>query len=287
MSAPRSADLLRTVTERLAQAGVPSAYADGLALVAHVWGRSPSEARRDLLLGRQPDQQQLAALDELVGERSRRVPLQHLTGRAPFRHLELSVGPGVFIPRPETEMLVDLVIESAGQNAAVVDLCTGSGAIALAIKGERPDLQVSAVEVDELAFAWAARNAQTLGLEVNLSLADATVALPELDGEVDVVVSNPPYIPVGMEPVDPEVRDHDPRIALYGGSADGLRIPLAVAARAAALLRDGGMLIMEHADSQGDSLPVALQDDGRWRDVVDQVDLTGRPRAVRAVRCDR
>lgn len=287
MSAPRSADLLRTVTERLAQAGVPSAYADGLALVAHVWGRSPSEARRDLLLGRQPDQQQLAALDELVGERSRRVPLQHLTGRAPFRHLELSVGPGVFIPRPETEMLVDLVIESAEQNAAVVDLCTGSGAIALAIKGERPDLQVSAVEVDELAFAWAARNAQTLGLEVNLSLADATVALPELDGEVDVVVSNPPYIPVGMEPVDPEVRDHDPRIALYGGSADGLRIPLAVAARAAALLRDGGMLIMEHADSQGDSLPVALQDDGRWRDVVDQVDLTGRPRAVRAVRCDR
>ena len=287
MSAPRSADLLRTVTERLAQAGVPSAYADGLALVAHVWGRSPSEARRDLLLGRQPDQQQLAALDELVGERSRRVPLQHLTGRAPFRHLELSVGPGVFIPRPETEMLVDLVIESAGPNAAVVDLCTGSGAIALAIKGERPDLQVSAVEVDELAFAWAARNAQTLGLEVNLSLADATVALPELDGEVDVVVSNPPYIPVGMEPVDPEVRDHDPRIALYGGSADGLRIPLAVAARAAALLRDGGMLIMEHADSQGDSLPVALQDDGRWRDVVDQVDLTGRPRAVRAVRCDR
>ncbi|MFC6713218.1 hypothetical protein [Branchiibius cervicis] len=141
--------------------------------------------------------------------------------------------------------------------------------------------------MDELAFAWAARNAQTLGLEVNLSLADATVALPELDGEVDVVVSNPPYIPVGMEPVDPEVRDHDPRIALYGGSADGLRIPLAVAARAAALLRDGGMLIMEHADSQGDSLPVALQDDGRWRDVVDQVDLTGRPRAVRAVRCDR
>ncbi|MFC6713217.1 N5-glutamine methyltransferase family protein [Branchiibius cervicis] len=138
MSAPRSADLLRTVTERLAQAGVPSAYADGLALVAHVWGRSPSEARRDLLLGRQPDQQQLAALDELVGERSRRVPLQHLTGRAPFRHLELSVGPGVFIPRPETEMLVDLVIESAGQNAAVVDLCTGSGAIALAIKGSDP-----------------------------------------------------------------------------------------------------------------------------------------------------
>lgn len=280
-------DLLRTVTERLAGAGVPSAYADGLALVAHVWGRSPSDARRELLLGRRPDDHQLALLDDLVDERSRRIPLQHLTGRAPFRHLELSVGPGVFIPRPETEMLVDLVLTAAAEHDTVVDLCTGSGAIPFAIKQERPDLQVSAIELDEMAFAWAQRNAQTLGLEVNLSLGDATTTFPELVGEVDVVVSNPPYIPVGMEPIDPEVRDHDPQIALYGGSADGLRIPLAVAARAADLLRDGGVLIMEHADSQGDSLPAALRADGRWRDVIDEVDLTGRPRAVRAVRCDR
>ncbi|KYH45830.1 peptide chain release factor N(5)-glutamine methyltransferase [Branchiibius sp. NY16-3462-2] len=282
-----SDDLLRTVTERLTQAGVPSAYADGLALVAHVWGRSPSDARRDLVLGRRPDEQQLVALAELVDERTRRVPLQHLTGRAPFRHLELSVGPGVFIPRPETELLVDLVLAAAGEQATVTDLCTGSGAIALAIKQERPDLQVAAIEVDELAFAWAQRNAQTLGLDVNLSLGDARTAFPALLGEVDVVVSNPPYIPVGMEPIDPEVRDHDPQVALYGGSADGLRIPLAVAARAADLLRDGGVLIMEHADSQGDSLPAALRADGRWRDVTDEVDLTGRPRAVRAVRVDR
>lgn len=287
MSAAEGADLLRTVTGRLTQAGVPSAYADGLALVAHVWGLSPSEARRELLLGRQPDQSRLAVLDDLVDERSRRVPLQHLIGRAPFRHLELAVGPGVFIPRPETEMLVDLVVEAAEENATVVDLCTGSGAIALAIKGERPDLQVSAVELDELAFAWAAHNAQTLGLEVNLSLDDATGAFPDLDGTVDVAVSNPPYIPVGMEPIDPEVRDHDPQMALYGGSADGLRIPVAVAARAAELLRNGGVLVMEHAESQGESLPAALRADGRWRDVVDEVDLTGRPRAVRAVRCDR
>ena len=282
-----SDDLLRTVTERLTQAGVPSAYADGLALVAHVWGRSPSDTRRDLLLGRRPDDGQLAALEELIDERTRRVPLQHLTGRAPFRHLELSVGPGVFIPRPETEMLVDLVLAAVGESGTVVDLCTGSGAIALAIKQEQPGLDVSAVEVDQLAFAWATRNAQTLGLEVNLSLGGATTAFPELVGEVDVVVSNPPYIPVGMEPIDPEVRDHDPQIALYGGSADGLRIPLAVAARAADLLRTGGVLIMEHADSQGDSLPAALRADGRWRDVSDEVDLTGRPRAVRAVRGDR
>ncbi|PWJ24471.1 release factor glutamine methyltransferase [Branchiibius hedensis] len=287
MTGATDADLLRTVTGRLAQAGVPSAYADGLALVAHVWGRSPSDARRELLLGRRPDAHQLQLLDELVDERARRVPLQHLTGRAPFRHLELAVGPGVFIPRPETELLVDLVLAVAEEGGTVVDLCTGSGAIALAIKQERPALQVSAVELDELAFAWAERNAQTLGLEVNLSLGDATSAFPELAGAVDVVVSNPPYIPVGMEPIDPEVRDHDPQVALYGGSADGLRIPLAVAAHAADLLRDGGVLIMEHADSQGDSLPAALRADGRWQEVADEVDLTGRPRAVRAVRCDR
>lgn len=282
-----SADLLRSVTERLSAAGVPSPYADGLALVAHVWGRTPAEARRELLLGRAPDERQRQRLAELVDERARRVPLQHLTGTAPFRRLELAVGPGVFVPRPETELLVDLALAAAPPGGTVVDLCTGSGAIALALKHERPDLHVAAVEVDELALAWADRNSRTLGLEVNLSLGDATTALPELETAVDVVVSNPPYIPDQMVPIDPEVRDHDPAVALYGGSADGLRIPLAVAQRAAGLLRDGGVLLMEHADTQGAALPAGLAADGRWCDVTDHADLTGRPRAVRAVRRDR
>lgn len=282
-----STDLLRTVTERLAQAGVPSPYADGLALIAHVWGRSTSDARRELLLGRVPDGPQQERLAELVDERVRRVPLQHLTGRAPFRHLELAVGPGVFVPRPETELLVDLVLGAADPGAVVVDLCTGSGAIALAVKHERPDVEVLAVEVDEHALAWAERNAETLGLDLTLRLGDATTAFPELEGEVDVVVSNPPYIPNDMVPVDPEVRDHDPAVALFGGSADGLRIPVAVAARAADLLRDGGTLLMEHADTQGRSLPAALAADGSWREITDIDDLTGRPRAVRATRVDR
>lgn len=286
-SSDDGSDLLRSVVERLTQAGVPSPYADGLALIAHVWGRSPADARRELLLGRRPDPTATQRLTELVAERSRRVPLQHLTGTAPFRHLELAVGPGVFVPRPETELLVDLVLASADPGAAVVDLCTGSGAIALAIKQERPDLQVAAVEVDRLAFAWAQQNAATLGLEVSLSLADAAAALPGQDGGFDVVVSNPPYIPDQMVPIDPEVRDHDPAVALFGGSADGLRIPLAVAGRAAELLRDGGLLIMEHADTQGESLPGALAADGRWREVSDHRDLSGRPRAVRARRVDR
>jgi len=166
----------------------------------------------------------------------------------------------------------------------VVDLCTGSGAIALAIKDEVPAAEVHGVELSDLAHAWAIRNRDDLGLDVDIRLGDATSAFPDLEAAVDVVVSNPPYIPVGAVPNDPEVRDHDPDVALYGGSADGLRIALEVAARAAVLLRTGGFFVMEHADVQGDSLPAALRAAGCWRDVQDHVDLNGRPRAVTAVR---
>jgi len=165
-----------------------------------------------------------------------------------------------------------------------VDLCTGSGAIALAIKDEVPTAEVHGVELSELAHAWAIRNRDDLGLDVDIRLGDATLAFPDLGGEVDVVVSNPPYIPVGSIPNDPEVRDHDPEVALYGGSLDGLRIPLEVAARAAALLRPGGFFVMEHADVQGDSLRAALGTTGLWQDIQDHDDLNGRPRAVTAVR---
>ena len=166
----------------------------------------------------------------------------------------------------------------------VVDLCTGSGAIALAIKDEVPGAEVHGVELSDLAHAWAVRNRDDLGLDVEMVLGDATTAFAELEGEVDVVVSNPPYIPVGAVPNDPEVRDHDPDVALYGGSADGLRIPLEVAARAARLLRPGGVLLMEHADVQGRSLPAALRGSGAWTGVEDHPDLAGRPRVTRAVR---
>jgi release factor glutamine methyltransferase len=228
-----------------------------------------------------------AAYDSLVDERAARVPLQHLTGRAGFRHLELHVGPGVFVPRPETEFVAGLAIDAAraaGEAPVVVDLCTGSGAIALAVKDEVPAAHVYAVELGEDAHAWAAQNAAATGLGITLVHGDATTAFPELDGTVDVVVSNPPYIPLGMVPIDPEVRDHDPELALYGGSDDGLAIPLAVAARAAALLKPGGVLVMEHADTQGESLPAALLRTGAWRDVADHEDLTARPRATVATR---
>jgi release factor glutamine methyltransferase len=310
-------EAVRDAARTLADAGIDSAEADVVALAAHALRSSTSEVHKLMIMGAPaPD-----GLDDLVAERARRVPLQHLTGKAGFRRLELSVGPGVFLPRFETELVAGLAIShlrdpmdgadgaaESGANlgmlpcavprfgaldptpslglrmAVVVDLCTGSGAIALAIKDEVPAADVHAVELSDLAHAWAIRNRDDLGLDVDIRLGDAMLAFPELDGGVDAVVSNPPYIPVGAVPNDPEVRDHDPEVALYGGSQDGLRIPLEVAARAAVLLRPGGFFVMEHADVQGGSLPAALRATGWWRDIQDHIDLNGRPRAVTAVR---
>ena len=273
---------VRRATTRLADAGVPSPEADALALAAHALRVGTADVRKAMVLGAGAP----PAYDRLVEERAARVPLQHLTGRAGFRNLDLAVGPGVFVPRPETEVVAGLAIDAALALEApvVVDLCTGSGAIALAVAHEVPAATVYAVELGVDAHAWAARNVAQTGLAVDLRQGDATAAFPELDGQVDVVVANPPYIPVGMVPLDPEVRDHDPELALYGGSEDGLRIPLAVAARAAGLLKPGGLLVMEHADSQGTSLPAALRRAGPWSDVTDHDDLSGRPRATTAVR---
>ena len=306
-------EAVREATHVLAEAGVASAPVDALVLAAHALGVEVSEARRLLIVGGVEVPPEYAAL---VAERARRVPLQHLTGEAHFRGLTLRVGPGVFVPRPETETLVSLAlvaIDAVGSDGAgdpvgpgnrattvgaggaggaggadgpatVVDLCTGSGAIAFSLKAERPDLVVRAIEADPLAHAWAVANRDRLGLDVQVDLGDARTAYPEVVGTVDVVTCNPPYIPDDQVPVDPEVRDHDPALALYGGSADGLALPLAMAARAAALLRPGGVLVMEHADVQGPAILRALAATGSWRDAADHADLTGRPRVVVARR---
>ncbi|HEX7535954.1 MAG TPA: HemK/PrmC family methyltransferase [Dermatophilaceae bacterium] len=315
-------DAVREAVRNLTDAGVESAGFDAVALAACAGRTTTSEVHKMIIMGAPVPE----GFDDLVAERARRVPLQHLTGKAGFRRLELSVGPGVFTPRFETELTAALAIaflrkprdgaqESgsnrgtlrrtvprfagsggdtvprfAGENPTrslglrVVDLCSGSGAIALAVKDEVPEAEVHGVELSDLAHAWAIRNRDDLGLDVDLRLGDATLAFPELEAAVDVVVSNPPYIPEGSIPNDPEVREHDPEVALYGGSSDGLRIPLDVAARAAVLLRPGGFFVMEHADVQGDSLTAALRTAGLWQDVQDHLDLNGRPRAVTAVR---
>ncbi len=274
----------------LGAAGVPSPDADAVELLSHVLGVDHGEVRMRGILRTPVVERDAERFEDLVQERAARVPLQHLTGRAHFRHLTLAVGPGVFVPRPETELTAGHAVEAAraaGPAPVVVDLCTGSGAIALAVADEVPGARVHAVELSPDAHGWAGRNVDRLGLPVDLRLGDATTAFEDLEGAVDVVVSNPPYIPDGAVPVDPEVRDHDPALALFGRSADGLAVPLAVAARAAVLLHAGGVLVMEHADEQGESLPAALRATGEWRDVVDHRDLAGRPRTTVAVRNGR
>jgi len=283
-------DGIRAAAARLRDAGVPSAEVDAVELAAHALGVEAPEVRRLMVLG---GSSLPGAYAVLVDERAQRVPLQHLTGRAHFRRLTLSVGPGVFVPRPETEVLVDLALAEldrlagagAGEAVRVVDLCSGSGAIALSIKDERPDADVRGLELSADAYAWAVANRDRLGLAVELAQGDATLpCFADWSGTVDVVTVNPPYIPVGAVPVDPEVRDHDPDVALYGGSEDGLAIPMAVAGVAATLLRPGGLVLVEHADSQGESLPRRLTATGRWTDVVDHADLSGRPRVTAARR---
>jgi len=282
-------DLVRLSTSRLAAAGVPSPEHDAWALLEHASG-----LRRAQLVA-QPDERagELAWVDEFeayVDRRAAREPLQHITGLAYFRHLTLAVGPGVFVPRPETEVVAGAAIEAAsaalagsGRAPVVVDLGTGSAAIALAVAGEVPAATVLAVEADPAAHAWALRNCA--GSSVQLRLGDMADAFAELDGTVDVVVSNPPYIPVGAHIRDAEVAAHDPAAALWSG-VDGLDAFRVVESAAARLLRAGGVLVVEHADVQGRSAPDVLLDAGRWRDVEDHRDLAGRDRYVTAVRAD-
>lgn len=267
----------------LANAGVEAAGVEALELLAHVLGVD----RGRVVLVDAVDERAAESYRLLVDRRAARVPLQHLTGRAPFRHNELAVGPGVFIPRPETEVMAGWAIERAREVAdgggvpRVVDLATGSGAIALAVATEETRAEVHAVEIEADAHAWATRNLQGSG--VDLRLGDLADAFHDLDGRVDVVVSNPPYIPLSaFESVAPEARDHDPSTALWAGE-DGLDAIRAVEVVAARLLRPRGVVAVEHADVQGESVPAIFAGSGRWRDVRDHRDLAGRPRFTTAV----
>lgn len=285
---------VRRAVSELSDAGVPSPRRDAVLLLAHCLDVDPGEAERAVLLRRDLPGPVTARYESLVSERHRRVPLQHLTGRAPFRHIELEVGPGVFVPRPETEAVAGSVVEHLTAAAAeawtrrpvVVDLCSGSGAIALAVATEVPCADVTAAEISPEAFAWAGRNRDLHAPRVDLRLGDATdpATCADLQGRVDVVVSNPPYIPPLAEPVDPEVRDHDPEIALYGRGDDGLDVPRRIVEVAAGLLRPGGLFVMEHAEVQGATLTRHLAADGRWRDVEGRTDHNARPRFVVARR---
>jgi release factor glutamine methyltransferase len=275
-------DAIRAAAESLTAAGLPSPRPDAEQLAAHVLG----VARAKLPLARF-DATLLATFRELVDRRVAREPLQHLLGTAGFRHLELMVGPGVFVPRPETEVVVEEALAflrslPAEPRPLVVDLCTGSGTIAFSLAHEFPGADVHAVELDPAALEWTRRNADRLGLPVELHLGDAEHALPGLDGRLDLVVSNPPYVAEHeVADVDPEVRDHDPEVSLVAGP-DGLDVIRAVERAAWRLLRPGGLVVVEHSDRQGQSAPAVFAP--RWNDVRDERDLTGRDRYTVAVR---
>ena len=283
MSAPaRVRPLLRDAAARLAAGGVASPDHDAAELLAHVLGTT----RGRLPLVEEVAAAHVAAYDVLVGRRAAREPLQHLTGTAAFRHVELAVGPGVFVPRPETELLAGWAVDRAGEVLAegrspvLVDLCTGSGAVAASLADEVAAAEVHAVELDPDAHAWAERN--LAGTSVDLRLGDMAGAFPELDGTVDVVACNPPYIPLeAFASVAPEARDHDPSLALWSGE-DGLDAMRVLEREAARLLRPGGWVGAEHADVQGESAAQVFLDAGRWSQVRDHQDLAGRARFVTA-----
>lgn len=271
-------EVLRRAAAQLAEAGVASPEHDAAELLAHVLG---TERSRLVLVDEVP-QPTLDRYAALLARRAAREPLQHLTGVAHFRHVELRVGPGVFVPRPETELLAGWAVEHALALDApvVVDLCTGSGAVARAVVDEVPGAVVHAVELDEPAYAWAERN--LAGTGVDLRLGDMATAFDDLAGTVDVLTCNPPYIPLdAWESVAPEARDHDPHLALFSGD-DGLDAIRVLEERAALLLRPGGVVGAEHADQQGESAPAVFAASGRWTEVRDHRDLAGRPRFVTA-----
>ncbi|HEU4540452.1 MAG TPA: peptide chain release factor N(5)-glutamine methyltransferase [Jiangellaceae bacterium] len=276
-------ELIAAAADRLAAAGVPSPRHDAEILAAHLLGVN----RGELLLQPGPDQPFVERYRELVDRRAGREPLQHITGVAYFRHLTLRVGPGVFVPRPETELVAGVAIdaarevESAGRAPIVADLYAGSGAIALSVAEEVSSAEVHAVEADAAAVAWLRQNAQ--GTTVLVHHADVAGCLPEMDGRLDVVAANPPYVPTGAKIRDPEVATHDPATALWSG-ADGLDAMRVLERTAARLLRPGGLVIAEHADVQGEVAPRVFEETGRWSDIEDHPDLTGRLRFLTAVR---
>lgn len=279
--------MLERATGILGGAGVPTPTVDAELLLGHVLGLSRGGVQAKVITGAHLDPESTLDFLELIERRAAREPLQHITGKAAFRSLELNVGPGVFVPRPETEQVTQFAIDAlravASPQPIGVDLGTGSGAIALAMATEVPHARVFGVEVSPYAFVFTKQNFREAdapnATPVFVDLADA---LPELNGTVDVVISNPPYIPVDAIPRDPEVRLHDPELALYGG-VDGMDVLRHVSHTALRLLRSGGTLVLEHGELQSAQVAAILVADG-WTAVAHHRDLLGRDRATTALR---
>lgn len=288
-------EVIRKAADSLREAGVDTPEHDAKLLMAEAAGCELRDVDKVLLM-EEPLGFDAARFDAMIARRARREPLQHIVGHAPFRYLDLKVGPGVFIPRPETETVVQAGLDWLTRNRIVtprvVDLCAGSGAIGLSVVTEVRGAEVWAVELSDEAYMWTERNREAVakrdplaGYNYHLERGDATspLTLPQIDGTIDLVITNPPYVPLAEVPEQPEVRDHDPDMALYGGSADGVLIPERIVLRAAGLLRSGGALVMEHDISQGDRLVAFARANG-FGEARTENDWTGRPRFLFAVR---
>ncbi|HWE89015.1 MAG TPA: peptide chain release factor N(5)-glutamine methyltransferase [Pseudonocardiaceae bacterium] len=270
----------------LAAAGVASPRTDAELIAAHVLGVERTRLPMVPLV----DPPVIDAMGQLVNRRAKREPLQYLTGWAAIGSITVGVGPGVFVPRPETDLLLDWALQSIRivNNPIVLDLCSGSGALALAFAHDRPDAVVHAVERDSVALSWARQNAEVRAQEgdapIRLYAGDVSEPdlLSELDGMVDLVLCNPPYVPDNT-PVPPEVADHDPHDAVFAGP-DGLDVIRHVVTAAARLLKPGGFVAIEHDDSQGEAVPALLSTRRVLDEVSDHADLAGRPRFATARR---
>jgi release factor glutamine methyltransferase len=272
-----------TAAAQLAEAGIDSARYDAEELAAHLVGTE----RGRLTLLEAPGDEFLGRYRDIVAARSQRVPLQHLTGTAAFGPVTLHVGPGVFIPRPETEaILAWAAAQPLTAMSVIVDLCTGSGALAVALAQRRPAARVIGIDDSDAALAYARRN--TEGTAVELVRADVTELvcrpgpLSELDGRVDLVVANPPYVPDDSA-VEAEVAQHDPPHAVFGG-ADGMAVIGAVVGLAGRWLRPGGLFAVEHDDTTSPQTVELIETTGLFDDIVARKDLAGRPRFVTARR---
>jgi release factor glutamine methyltransferase len=268
---------------QLAEAGIDSARYDAEELAAHLVGTE----RGRLTLLESPGDEFFGRYRDIVTARSRRVPLQHLTGTAAFGPVLLHVGPGVFIPRPETEAILEWAIaQPLAPRPVIADLCTGSGALAVALAHHWPAARVIGIDDSASALDYARRN--VAGTAVELVRADVTEPvskpglLPELDGRVDLVVANPPYVPDNIA-LEPEVAQHDPPHAVFGG-ADGMTVIAAVIGLARRWLRPGGLFAVEHHDTTSSQTVELLQTTGLFEDIEARQDLAGRPRFVTARR---
>ncbi|HZK04906.1 MAG TPA: peptide chain release factor N(5)-glutamine methyltransferase [Actinomycetaceae bacterium] len=301
--------LIRSAHRVLDDAGVPSPGHDARALARLALARTDGGM---LELVDDVSVEFAREFAALVARRRTREPLQIIEGVAHFHRVILETAPGVFIPRPETESVVEAVLGHArrsgpgdsggrrpegtqgaeprdrggdgGAGPVIVDLCAGTGAIAIAVAAAMPLARVWAVELDSAAVALARRNVDANGVRVVVVEGDAASELSELDGTVDVVASNPPYIPPDGVPRDPEVHRWDPPAALYGGGDDGLDTPRAVVASAARLLKPGGTFVMEHADEQGLAVRGLVASHGAFTMIETHQDLAGRDRFVVARR---